>query len=248
MTLAIMQPYLFPYIGYWQLVYSVDTFVIMEDLHYIKQGYINRNSILVNGKAQRITLELMHASQNKLMTEIEIGNNREQLLKTVERAYKHAPYFNDVFPLIRTVLEFPEKNLARFTSSSIVKISDFLGLDTKFVHSCDFERDHRLRAQDMVLDICKKFNATNYINTIGGQKLYSSEVFKDHGINLNFIEPEITEYRQFKNEFVPKLSIIDVMMFNSREEIDEMLKKFVCIEGNLALYRGKPRSARLADC
>ena len=248
MTLAIMQPYLFPYIGYWQLVYSADTFVIMEDLHYIKQGYINRNSILVNGKAQRITLELMHASQNKLMTEIEIGNNREQLLKTVERAYKHAPYFNDVFPLIRTVLEFPEKNLAKFTSNSIVKISNFLGLDTKFVHSCDFERDHRLRAQDMVLDICKKFNATNYINTIGGQKLYSSEVFKDHGINLNFIEPEIIEYRQFKNEFVPKLSIIDVMMFNSREEIDEMLKKFVCIEGNLALYRGKPRSASLADC
>ncbi len=248
MTLAIMQPYLFPYIGYWQLVYSVDTFVIMEDLNYIKQGYINRNCILINGQAQRITLELIHASQNKLMTEIEIGNNREQLLKTVERAYKHAPYFPDVFPLIRTVLEFPEKNLAKFISNSIVEISNFLGLDTKIVHSCDFERDHQLRAQDMVLDICKKFNATNYINTIGGQKLYSSEVFKDHGINLNFIEPEITEYRQFKNEFVPKLSIIDVMMFNSREEIDEMLKKFVCIEGNLALYRGKPRSACLADC
>jgi hypothetical protein len=248
MTLAIMQPYLFPYIGYWQLVYSVDTFVIMEDLNYIKQGYINRNCILVNGEAQRITLELMHASQNRLMTEIEIGNNREVLLQTIERAYKHAPYFHDVFPLIKTVLEFPEKNLAKFISNSIEKISSFLGLETKIVHSCDFERDHRLKAQDMVLDICKRFKAANYINTIGGQKLYSSEVFKEHGVNLNFIEPEIVEYKQFNNKFVPRLSIIDVMMFNSPLEIDKMLKKFVCIEGNLALYRGSARTACTADC
>ena len=248
MTLAIMQPYLFPYIGYWQLIYSVDIFVIMEDLNFIKQGYVNRNSILINGKAQRFTLELMHASQNKLMTEIEIGNNREQLLKTVERAYKHAPYFQDVFPLIKTVLEFPEKNLAKFISNSIVKISNYLGIETKIVYSCDFERDHQLKAQDMVLDICNKFKATNYINAIGGQKLYSSEVFKEHGVKLNFIEAEIVEYKQFNNEFVPNLSIIDVMMFNSREKIKEMLTKYICIEGNLSLYRSSPRSAYMVDC
>ena len=83
MTVAIMQPYLFPYIGYWQLIHAVDTFVIFDDVNYIKKGYINRNNILVNGQKQTFTLELMSASQNKLINDIDIGNNIEKVMESI---------------------------------------------------------------------------------------------------------------------------------------------------------------------
>jgi len=229
MTIAIMQPYFFPYIGYWQLINSVDKFVVMEDLNFIKQGYINRNAILINGEAHRINLGLIGASQNKLINKIEIASHPETMLKTIARTYKHSPYFNDVYPLIRSILEFQETNLARFVINSIEKISDFLELDTEIIHSCDLKIDHQLKAQSLVLDICEKFHTTHYINAIGGQKLYSKDTFKEHGILLSFIKTEVIKYKQFNNEFVPNLSIIDVMMFNSKEALKEMLEKYVLV-------------------
>ena len=109
MTLAIMQPYLFPYIGYWQLLNAVDTFVLYDDVNYINKGYINRNSILVDGKAQQFTLELINASQNKLINEIEIGNNSKKLLKTITQSYIKAPFFEDIITLIEEILtKYPD--------------------------------------------------------------------------------------------------------------------------------------------
>lgn len=227
LKLAIMQPYLFPYIGYWQLINFVDKFVIMEDLHYMKQSFINRNYILINGQAHLLTLQLISSSQNKLINEIEIGNNREMMIKTIERAYMHAPYFKEVFPLIKSILEYPEKNLARFIGNSLIEISNFLGIDTEFVYSYDIQRDHNLKRQEMVLDICDRIGTTHYINAKGGRKLYDKKKFKEHGINLNFITTEPIEYKQFRNVFVENLSIIDIMMFNSKDEIGAMLEKYV---------------------
>lgn len=83
-----------------------------------------------------------------------------------------------------------------------------------------------LKTEEKIIDISEILNAANYINLIGGQKLYSKETFQEHSIKLSFIETEIVEYRQFKKEFVPYLSIIDIMMFNSKDEVKEMLKKY----------------------
>ena len=94
-----MQPYLLPYIGYWQLIHSADKFVIFEDHKYIKQGFMNRNSFLVNGNPYRFIMELKGASQNKMINEIEIGQNRLRILKTMEISYKKAPYYADAFPV-----------------------------------------------------------------------------------------------------------------------------------------------------
>jgi hypothetical protein len=226
MKLGIMQPYLFPYIGYWQLIDCVDEFVIMEDLNYIKQGYINRNTILVNGKEYRFIFELKGASQNKLINEIEIGNNGGRILKTIEINYKKAPQFQAVFPLLKSVIEYPENNLAKYISNSIVKISEFLGMDTKIISSCDIERDHELKAQDMVLDICKSMHASSYINAIGGTQLYSKDDFKENGVDLFFLKTGDVRYTQTGSEFIPNLSIIDVMMFNSIEETRDFLRQY----------------------
>lgn len=226
MTLAIMQPYLFPYIGYWQLINAVDTFVIFDDVNFIKKGYINRNSIMVGGKSQQFTLELVGASQNKLINEIEVGNNSKKLLKTIEISYKKAQYFEAVFPIIVDILNQEEKNLSKFIGYSLEKLSDYLEIDTKFIYSSDIKKDNTLKAQDKILDICKKLNATNYINAIGGKELYDKEKFQSENIKLNFLETKATEYKQFKNEFISYLSIVDVLMFNSIDEVKNMLNKF----------------------
>lgn len=229
MKVAIMQPYLFPYIGYWQLISAVDMFVIYDDVNFIKKGYINRNNILVNKKPYCFTLELLGASQNKLINEIEIGINRGKILKTIEMAYKKAPFFKNVFPIIEEILNQEEKNLAKFIGYSLIKISKFLGIDKKFIYSSGIEKNYTLKGQDKIIDICKRLNTKIYINPIGGQELYSKEIFKANNIDLFFLKPIIVEYKQFDNEFIPYLSIIDVMMFNSVNEIKNMLKSYELI-------------------
>ena len=229
MTLAIMQPYLFPYIGYWQLINAVDTFVIYDDVNFIKQGYINRNSILSNGKSQQFTLELIGASSNKLIKEIEIGNNVNKILKTIKQSYIKAPLFENVIILLEEILTNKEKNLAKYIGYSLEKISQYLEINTNFVYSNNIKKDINLKAQDKIIDICKNLNARKYINTIGGQELYNKEIFKENGIELNFLKTELVEYKQFKNDFIPYLSIIDILMFNKKSDIRIILDRYKLI-------------------
>ena len=226
MILTIMQPYLFPYIGYWQLINAVDTFVIYDDVNFIKKGYINRNSILNIDTTQRFTLELMRISQNKLINQIQIGGNRKKLLKSIELAYKKAPEYEKVFPLIKTIIEYPEENLAKFIGHSLKHISEYIGIQTNFIFSSDINKDNNLKGQDKILAICQHVKASHYINAIHGQNLYDKETFMHNRIKLNFIETELIEYRQFNNKFVPYLSIIDIMMFNTKNDIIHMLRKY----------------------
>ena len=156
MTLAIMQPYFFPYIGYWQLINAADTFVIYDDVNFIKKGYINRNSILLSGRPHVFTLKLIGASQNKLINEIEVGDNSRKILKTIEMSYKKSPYFHIVFPIIKDILNNKEKKLAKFLGYSIKRISEYLEIDTRFIYSSDIEKDNALKAQDKILDLSKK--------------------------------------------------------------------------------------------
>jgi len=221
-----MQPYFFPYIGYWQLINAVDTFVIYDDVNYIKQGYINRNSILSGNDSQRITLEVIGASSNKLINEIQRGNNVKKLLKTLSQTYSKAPEYDRVFPLIEDILNSREKNLAKFLGGSIVKISNHLKINTKIIFSSDIEKNSNLNAQDKILDICERLEVNRYINAIGGQELYNQEAFKAKNIELNFIQTEAIEYKQFNDEFTPYLSIIDIMMLNNIGDIKEMLNKY----------------------
>ena len=226
MTVAIMQPYFFPYIGYWQLLNAADTFVIYDDVNYIKQGYINRNSILIGDKAQKIALEVIGAGSYKPINEVEVGNNTKKLLKSIGQAYKKAPEYEKAFSVIQSIFENPEKNLAKFLGNSIERIVEYFEMDTKIIYSSNIEKDNNLKAQAKILDICQQLGASKYINTIGGQELYSKEDFDAGKITLKFLETELTEYKQFKNEFVPYLSIIDIMMFNSIDNIKTMLNRY----------------------
>ena len=229
MKIAIMQPYLLPYIGYWQLINAVDKFIIFDDDNYINKGYINRNKILVEGKPYQFTLELVGASQNKLINEIQIGKNSKKILKTIELNYKRADNFKNVFPLIQNIFNQEENNLAKFIGYSLKKITDYLETDVSFTYSSEIAKNNDLKNQDKIINICEKLNAKEYVNLMGGLDLYDKEIFRSKNIRLSFIETKKIKYKQFNNKFVPFLSVIDIMMHNNKNIITHMLKNFKLI-------------------
>jgi hypothetical protein len=226
MKLGIMQPYFFPYIGYWQLLNYVDTYVVYDDVNYIKGGWINRNFILANGNKTLLTLQLKKASPNKLINEIEIGDNFNKKLKTISQAYSKAPFFDSIFPIIESLFMSSESNLAFFLFESIKKISEYLEIETSILLSSSLQKDNSLSGQDKIVNICQKLEADTYVNAIGGQDLYSKNIFLENNIKLDFLKSNSIEYPQFNNEFIANLSMIDVLMFNSPSQIKEYLSRF----------------------
>ena len=226
MRLGIMQPYFFPYLGYWQLLANVDKYVVYDDVTYIKGGWINRNNFLINGQKNLLTMQLEKASSYTLIKDIAIKDDLVKFLKTIEMGYKKAPFFEDIFRLLKDICQCPDKKLGQFLFNSHIKICEYLGIDTELILSSSFEKHTELKGKDKVISICKQLGADEYINAIGGQELYDKKEFAENGIRLNFLQANLREYRQLKNEFVAGLSIIDIMMFNSKEEIKEMLNDF----------------------
>ena len=226
MKLAIMQPYFMPYIGYWQLIKAVDTYVVYDDVNYINRGWINRNNILISGSSYMFTIKLKQASQNKLINEIEILDDFSKLKKQIEFAYKKAPYYDNINVLLNKIFDYPNKNLSDFLLNSMRVICEYLNINTTLIKSSDVKKDNTLHAESKILDICSVLKADEYYNAIGGQSLYNKDKFKTNGIVLKFLKPEIMPYKQFKNDFVAGLSIIDVLMFNSPEEINTMLDRY----------------------
>ena len=229
MRLGIMQPYFFPYLGYWQLLANVDKYVVYDDVTYIKGGWINRNNFLINGQKNLLTMRLEKASSYTLIKDIAIKDDFVKFLKTIEMGYKKAPFFEDSFRLLKDICQCPEKKLGQFLFNSHIKICEYLGIDTELILSSSFEKHTELKGKDKVISICKQLGADEYINAIGGQELYDKKEFAENGIKLNFLQANLREYRQLKNEFVAGLSIIDIMMFNSKEEIKEMLNDFILV-------------------
>ncbi|MCF2444581.1 WbqC family protein [Dyadobacter sp. CY345] len=232
MTIAIMQPYIFPYIGYFQLINAVDKFVIYDDVNFINKGWINRNQILVSGKPHLFTIPLKDASQNKLIHEVELGIDepwKKKFLKTIQQSYQKAPTYQKVFLLVEEIVNFQCENIAELTLYALKKVCAHMNIHTEIVTSSRVYNNSDLKAQERILDICRQENASHYINPIGGMELYEKNKFEKEHIRLDFIKSVASPYPQFKNAFVPWLSIIDILMFNDEENIAKLLKEFELI-------------------
>lgn len=229
MRLAIMQPYFMPYIGYLQLMNAVDKFVLYDDVNYINKGWINRNRILVNGQEYLFTIPLKDASQNKLINEIYLSNDpkwKGKLLKTIEQGYKKAPFYLTAFEVTEKIINFDAEKLNDWITASFGVLAEHLSIKTEIVPSSAIYQNTHLKAQERILDICLQEKAQHYINPIGGMELYDKTVFEEKGIRLNFIKSKPVAYAQFKNEFVPWLSIIDILMFNEVVDIQQFLNEY----------------------
>jgi len=228
MNVGVMQSYFFPYIGYFQLIKSVDVFVIYDNIKYTKKGWINRNRMLQNGKDVMFSLPLKNDSDALDVCDRELAAdfNRDKLMNQINGAYRCAPYFDQTFPLIESIVRYEDNNLFRFLHNSIAATCKYLDIDTKIQISSEVAIDHGLKNQDKVLALCEALGASTYINAIGGIELYSKEIFSDKRVELKFIKSKPFEYTQFGNEFVPWLSIIDVMMFNPKNVIVHVLENY----------------------
>jgi len=226
-----MQPYIFPYIGYFQLIAAVDRFVIHDDVQWIKGGWINRNRILANGQPRYITLPIQNASSSLNINERELSSDAERhkkkILQRIHGAYRKAPYFNSVISLVSRCLACQQKNISRFAVNCLRECCNHIGLDTPFVLCSELDKDDQLRASDRVLEIIRVMKGRHYINPIGGTDLYEKKQFSEREVRLSFIKTRNVPYQQFQNPaFIPFLSIIDVMMFNSKEEIAVLLREY----------------------
>ena len=232
MKISIMQPYLFPYLGYWQMIASADKFVLFDDVNYIVRGWINRNNILMNGQAHLFTLPLNGASPNKLIRDLTLQNNvkdRNKLLRSLECSYRKAPMFQTVFPIIAGIVSNGEENLVAYLLFQFREIYRYLGIEDNMLLSSEIPQDPTLKAQNKIMGICKYLHADHYVNAIGGQSLYDRKYFEAEGIKLSFIKMNDISYRQYGGPFVPFLSIIDVLMFNTVEETRKLLNEYTLI-------------------
>jgi len=226
MKFAVMQPYLFPYLGYYQLVYAVDKFVFYDDVTYIKGGYINRNNICSNGMPQRFTIPVPGMSSNILINKLSFDRNVKKQLKSIEQAYAKAPFFKDVFPIVRSVFTAEQRNVEYICRLSITKVMDYLHIDKSYYYSSELCYERHVPAANKLVNMSKTLDSNEYINSPGGKSLYDKGYFLEHKIKLNFIEIGDYKYNQNSNVFVPHLSMIDILMWNSRDEIIELLKKY----------------------
>jgi hypothetical protein len=217
MKLGVMQPYVFPYIGYFQLISAVDLFIFYDDVQFIKGGWVNRNRILLNGKDAYLTIPCVNKSPNKKINEINVNKTSKEfsnLQLTLKMAYGKAPYFYAVYPLLIKIFNSKFESISQLAINSVMTVCEYLNMDVIFkVSSIDFSENNSLDRSNRLIQICKLSGANNYINPLGG-------------INLEFIKSNLNKYCQFSDDFIPALSIIDVLMFNSTEEVKLMLSNY----------------------
>ncbi len=225
-----MQPYFFPYIGYFQLINAVDEFVIYDNIQYTKKGWINRNRIMVNDEFAYITLPLKKDSDFLNVKDRFLAGtwevDRKKMINRISESYQNAPFYSNAFPMIEFCIMYNDGNLFNFLLNSIQLTMDYLGIRTKLIISSKVSINHYLRNQDKVIAICKSQNASVYVNPIGGLGLYDKEIFKTNLLELHFQKSNQITYSQFNNEFIPWLSIIDVMMFNEVSKIKEFFNQY----------------------
>lgn len=224
-----MQPYVFPYIGYFQLINAVDKFIIYDDVNFIKQGWINRNRILVEGKEFLFAVPLKNQSSFELIKNTQISEDkkwRRRLIMTIEQSYAKAPFFSETINVINNIFQSQTIFISQLAVISILETCNYLDINTEFVLSSAKYKNSFLKGQERILDICRRENARQYINPIGGTELYSKDEFKRNNIDMFFLRPRNIKYKQFDNAFIHGLSIIDVMMFNPRDKIKILLQEY----------------------
>ena len=233
MKIGIMQPYFFPYLGYFSLIKHTDRFILFDTVQFIRHGWIERNRILnPNGDWQYIKVLLVKFSQSTIIKDIQINNNfgwREKIFAQLQHYKKKAPNYTIVIELLEDIFSADYFDIVSLDLNSLIKVADYLGINTSIeVFSSMGLAIEKVNAPDeWALNICKALgNVEEYWNPPGGASFFDKVKYEKAGIKLKFHSIKLTEYIQRQSIFIPGLSIIDVMMFNSINDINEMLDNY----------------------
>lgn len=233
MKIGIVQPYFLPYIGYFALINAVDKFVYFDDVQYIRRGWVNRNRIKIVDTWHYITLSVNKAPVSSKINEVHVADDENEInkiKKSIERSYRKAPYYDEVEELIFDSFILGE-NISNLNIILTNRICNYLNINTEMYVSSEIKKDNSLKGEEKIINICKILGGDHYINPIGGVQLYSKEKFLESGIKLNFIRMNEIVYLQGKGDFIPNLSIIDTLMWNSKEDVKSMLYDYTLVEG-----------------
>ena len=203
----------------------------MAILYLFLQSNKNRNNILLNGKKYLFSIPVKNISSFAAINATFVSDKpfhwKKKILNTFGSAYSRAPFFKNVFPIIEEVINSSsDQSISTVAKNSVKMVMQYLEMQTVIVESSSVYNNNELKSEERVIDICKQEKVSTYINAGGGIDLYRTENFENAGINLFFMEPGLQPYRQFRNEFVPGLSIVDVLMFNPVEEVRRMLENY----------------------
>ncbi|MCE9683144.1 WbqC family protein [Halomonas alkalisoli] len=226
MKLAVMQPYLFPYYGYFQLIHSVDKFVLYDDANYIKQGYINRNSINVDGAERNFIVPVIGASSNKKIKDLLFSDDVKKSLAMIRQSYSKAPNYNKIYPIVEETFKTPNRSIVTVCQNGIESVCNYLDIKTEIIKSSELSYNRELTAAGKLIDMSLILNCSHYINNIGGKKLYDKGLFIDHGVELSFLKSSCINYESNGVCFESNLSIIDVLMWLDSEKIKKYLKEY----------------------
>jgi hypothetical protein len=233
MIVAIMQPYFFPYIGYFQLMKAVDCFVFYDDAQYIKGGWVNRNRILRDGCAAWWTFPIDRDDYRLPIHQRRYARSPDQVRSLVGKlsgAYRDAPHVASTLALAADYLDDDHAVVSTFNQAHLADIARRLDIRCEFLVSSQLEQDRALAGEARVIDLCRRLGATRYLNSMGGSGLYDAAAFASAGIELGFVQPATTDYPQLGQPHVPFLSIIDVLMFNSVEQLRAMLDRYAIVQ------------------
>ena len=231
-----MQPYFFPYLGYFNLISACDAFISLDNVQYIYKGYVNRNRILQANGIYTFTVPLTATSRELWINQRTVAQEFEcfkyKFLKQLTAGYSRAPFFEEILELIEEILNSGEKNLARLCEATLIKVLDHLGLSRKFYIASQLlghETSQQLSGKDKIIRLVQSIRGTHYLNPLGGIGLYQEKDFKKKGLKISFVKPILPPYQQGNKKFNNRLSIIDVLMFNSRQEALALLEKYEII-------------------
>lgn len=225
--LGIMQPYFFPYVGYFTLIKNCDEFIFFDTPQYIRKGWINRNRIVSNkGDIIYFTVPVKKCERETVIRDVLISHDanwKEKIYGQLSVYKKKAPYYNEVLELVSEVIEPECNNISNLAIRSVLACSDYIGIKQKFKVFSEMGMDYIEvdEPDEWALKITKELGYDTYLNPPGGKSFFKIEKYTQEGIGLKFVEPELTPYRQLHNGFKEGLSIIDMLMFCSPYEISE---------------------------
>ena len=231
MKLGIMQPYFFPYLGYFDLINYSDRWIIFDTVQYIRHGWINRNRILKpDGDWQYVTVPLKKHGREILIKDVEISANKDwktRMLAQLQHYKKKAPYFCETYQLVVECLAVNERSISKLNAAILEKICQHLNIsfEWEYFSRMNLEMESMKEPGDWAFCISDKLGAKEYVNPSGGATIFDSSKFNEHGIKLTIRNMPALAYECRGYDYIPNLSIIDVLMWNTPNTVKEYLDK-----------------------
>lgn len=231
MVLGFMQPYFFPYLGYFDLINYSDRWIVFDTAQYIRRGWINRNRILHPEKGwQYIVVPIQKSKREEAIGNIRISDQeawKEKIIGQLNHYKKHARYFKEIRSLLIDCLCTDEKKISKLNTAILKKICTYLDIPFQYQYFSEMNLDLPPVEYpgDWALHLSEALGAKEYVNPPGGRDLYDNQKFEKRGIKLTIREISLFEYECNHYQYEQNLSIVDVLMWNAPENVKTYLDK-----------------------